>query len=108
MNGRASLSTILGAALGILVSRAPTWAHVEPTGCSGTFVTMGIRVFRADGVTAIAGGETVSPCETIVYQITVAYPTGQNFCAFQGGKIFMITPDGVKTEVTPSGGVPCL
>jgi hypothetical protein len=92
----------------LLMSAGGAWAHVEPTGCSGNFVTMGIRVFRADGVTPIAGGGTVSPCETIQYEVTVAYPPGQNFCAFEDGKIFITTPDGVTTEVTPVGGVPCL
>src|SRR5205823_3850323 len=82
------------------------------------FVTTGIRVFRADGVTEIGAGETVSPCETIQYEVDIQYP-GSPFCAFQGGKLFIQTPDQANqpctasdhsgcTDVTPAGGVPCL
>src|SRR3989442_11850974 len=94
-------------ALSVLISAASAWAHVEPLGCAGDFVTMGIRIFRADHITQIAGGETVSPCETIEYEVTVAAPGG-NTCAFQGGQVFVTTPDGVLNDVTPAGGVPCL
>src|SRR5882724_9640795 len=99
-------ATLLGAILLIATSVSVATAHVDPPGCSGNFVTLGVRVFRADGVTEIPGGGTVSPCETIEYEVTVAHVAGT--CAFQGGNLFITTPDGITTDVTPVGGVPCL
>src|SRR6185295_19413422 len=98
--------TLFGVILLIATSATVATAHVDPTGCSGNFVTTGIRVFRADGTTEIPGGGTVSPCETIQYQMSVAHVAGT--CAFQGGAMFITTPDGVQTNVTPAGGIPCL
>src|SRR5690242_1617239 len=85
----------VGVLLAGVIAPRSAWAHIDPPGCQGNFLTMGVRVFRADGTTEIAAGSTVSPCETIQYQATVAYftpPTGTPTCAFQGGDIFIKTP----------------
>src|SRR5262245_31890509 len=95
--------------LGMVSGLAPAaWAHRDPATCTSNFVTAGITLFRADGVTPISGDDTVTECETIVIVGSIAKPAGDTFCAFQGGKIFITTPDAVVHEVTPAGGVPCL
>src|SRR2546422_9889023 len=83
-------------------------AHQDPPGCATTGLAFGVAVFRADGVTPIAGNQTVSPCETVQYQFTVQYRTGTADCGFQGGSMILQTPDGVFHNTTPAGGVPLI
>src|SRR5437870_3761911 len=120
LGGRAgAVAAGLLLALGSLASPRAAWAHIDPPNCAGNFVTTGIRVFRADGVTQIGATSTVSPCETIQYEVDIQYPPAQGFCAFQGGNLFIQTPDQAGqnctatdhsgcTDVTPASGIPCL
>ena len=98
------------AALLTVLGTGGAWAHVRPTGCTGTGLSFGVTVFRADGVTQIQSGVgSVSPCETIVYVATVgARAASFNDCDFEGGSIQIQTPDGVLHDVTPVGGVPLI
>ena len=108
---RKSKPGTLGSRVGILVGLvilgiAPlARAHQDPPACSTTGVTLELTVFRADGTTVVGNG-TISPCETLVYQATLSDPAGD--CAFEGGALFITTADGVKHNVTPAGGIPCL
>ncbi len=80
-------------------------AHQDPPACSTVGVTLELTVFRADGTTPVGNG-TISPCETLVYQATLSDPAGD--CAFEGGDLFITTADGVKHNVNPASGIPCL
>src|SRR5206468_7551748 len=84
------------------------WAHQDPAGCTHPGTAIEFFTFRADGTTPISGGQTVSPCETIVYQVKLSKQTIATVCAFEAGKIFITTPDGVQHDVTPAAGVPCV
>src|SRR3989442_6737081 len=83
-------------------------AHQDPPGCATTGLAFGVAVFRADGVTPIAGNQTVSPCETVQYQFSVQYRLGTADCGFQGGTMILETPDGGFHDTTPAGGVPMI
>src|SRR2546425_267746 len=102
-------------------------AHQDRPGCSGTGVAITFEVFRADGTTSVDLSQTVSECELITYQVTLAASSEGNPCAFDGGTITITTPQGCSTnadcagppagtcvsgkcnfDVTPSGGVPCI
>src|SRR6266571_5816280 len=105
----ATLALILTGLLA-LAGSGTAWAHQDPPGCSGTGVAITFEVFRADGVTPVDLTQTVTTCETIVYSVSLA-PSGTGSgtpCAFEGGTITIITPDGIPHYVTPSGGVPCI
>src|SRR2546428_455274 len=116
MYGRGRSSSKPGTAgfrVGVLVSlfvlgAAPLpWAHQDPGACSTTGVALEMAVFHADG-TSLVGNPPISPCETIVYQLRLSVPAVGVDCAFQGGDLFITTADGVKHNVTPAGGIPCL
>src|SRR5438552_11171084 len=82
-------------------------AHQDPPDCSTTGLAFSVAVFRADGVTPVPGSGTVSPCETVQYQLTVQYRNSPD-CGFQGGTMILQTPDGVFHDTTPAGGVPLI
>jgi len=45
-------------------------------------------------VTGIVG--SITPCEPIKYQVTLSKPGGASTCAFEGGSLSVVTPDGVN------------
>jgi hypothetical protein len=75
----------------------------SPSGCQGSGVTLNFSVFFADGTTS-AAGQTLSPCETIIYQ-TQLCQAGGNQCNLQGGSLTLTLPDGSTVDVTPAGGI---
>src|SRR5438876_492839 len=83
-------------------------AHRDPSTCTKPGVTIVFTTFRADGVTEIASTDTVTPCETILYQATLSKPSDPLVCAFEAGRIFIVTPDGVSHDATPASGIPCV
>src|SRR5207253_3671362 len=89
-----------------LTGARPAAAHVDPPTCFRNFVTVGIDVFRADGVTPILPNQTVSPCETIKFRMTISKPATNDFCAFEAGQMFITLPNG-EHNVTP-GTIPCV
>src|SRR5438132_3511109 len=99
---------LLAAAMMVLGGARAAWAHQDPATCTHPGVAIVFKTFRADGVTEISGTETVSPCETIFYQVTLSRVTDPAVCAFEAGKIFITTADGVQHDVTPTTGVPCV
>src|SRR5437773_11123957 len=106
MRARASRIFITLVASFLFLGAQRAVAHQFPSGCTSTGLAFGVKVFRADGVTEFSAAQTVSPCETIVYQFSIQYRTGTNDCAFQGGTMILRTPDGVAHDTTPAGGVP--
>src|SRR2546428_7281769 len=102
MNARSNRITggLLTALLFLGAQRAA--AHDDPPGCTSEgFASGGVAVFRADGVTPIGANESIGPCETIQYQVSVQYRTGTNDCGFQGGSMILQTPDGIFHDTTP-------
>ena len=115
--------SLLATLAAVVAAGGAAWAHQDPAGCQ-TGVTVGLNIFRADGVTP-AQGNQVTPCETLVFQATVSNP---GKCAFQGGELFVLFPTRTCTtsgdcndaaggvcsngacayDVTPTGGIPCL
>lgn len=97
---------MLLAAVGFLVysNNNKAGAHIDPAGCSGTGISIGLSAFRSNGTTAITGADNVRDGELIKYKSTLAPAAGK--CAFFGGTWTIITPDGVSHDVTPGGGVP--
>ena len=73
MRARVSIVSSL-VALGVLVAAVSAWAHVDPPGCAGNFVTVGIRIFRADDLDAAgwAGGFAEVTADTTFLVIVVA------------------------------------
>src|SRR5262250_1567384 len=102
---RGMRSRILGAvAMGALLATAGNaLAHNDPSGCSATGVSIEVRVFRADGITGVAG--SVSQCEAIKYQIVLS-KSSAGACAFQHGTLTLTLPNG--TVETISNDVPCI
>src|SRR6266436_5564785 len=100
---------LLVAAMMVLGGARAARAHQDPPTCTHPGVAIEFSTFRSDGVTLISGTDTVSPCETIVYQVRLTkQQTDVTVCAFEGGKIFITTPDNVQHDVTPAAGVPCV
>src|SRR5213078_1374547 len=99
---------LLAAAMMLLGGARAAWPHQDPAGCLHPGAGIVFKTFRSDGVTEISGTETVSPCETIMYQVELTPSIDTTACAFEGGKIFITTPDGVQHDVTPPAGVPCV
>src|SRR5438445_7937340 len=91
-----------------LAGAETAWAHRDPSTCTKPGVTIVFTTFRADGVTEIASTDRVSPCETIVYEATLSKPNDPLVCAFEAGRVFIVTPDGVSHDVTPPNGIPCV
>ena len=101
------LAAALGMVFGICASDAG--GHQNPFTCTHAgSVFLDFLTFRSDGVTPVSVDETVSPCETIVYQVRLSKQTDPTVCAFEGGRIFITTPDGVQHDVTPATGIPCV
>ena len=99
---------LLAAAMMVLGGPRAARAHQDPGTCTRPGVAIAFTTFRAYGVTQIGGNDTVSPCETIFYQVRLTKQPDPTVCAFEGGKIFITTPDGVQYDVTPATGVPCV
>src|SRR6266478_9913867 len=99
---------LLVAAMMVLGGARAARAHVDPSTCNHPGVAIEFLTFRSDGVTPIQPGQTVSPCETIVYQVKLTKQDDPTVCAFEGGRIFITTADGVQHDVTPTTGVPCV
>ena len=100
---------LIGIAL-MLVSVQTAWAHVDPTGATGSGVSISLTAFRNDGVTPVLPGH-IFQCETIIYRATLAYAGTVNGVvngAIEGGTLTITTPDAVAHDVTPAGGIPCL
>jgi hypothetical protein len=101
---RSSVPLIVGFTL--LGGAVEARAQGDPDGCFGASVTLGINIFRADGLTGVVG--TVSPCETVVYRVSLNADTSSGACAFQHGTLSLTTPDGVNHTLASGGGIPCL
>src|SRR5919198_5960133 len=86
---------VLAAVMMLLGGARATWAHQDPGTCNHPGVAIEFFVFRADGTTVISATDTVSPCETIVYQVRLRKQSDPTVCAFEAGKIFITTPDSV-------------
>src|SRR6266436_5456059 len=99
---------LLVAAMMVLGGARAARAHQDPPTCTHPGVAIEFSTFRSDGVTPIQGTDTVSPCETIVYQVKLSKQSDPTVCAFQAGRIFITTADGVQHDVTPTTGVPCV
>src|SRR5438132_283623 len=102
---------LLAAAMMVLGGPRAARAHQDPGTWTGPGCAIAFTTFRADGVTQIGGNDTVRPCETIFYQVTLPKFGGggdPSICAFEAGKIFITTGDGVQHDVTPTAGVPCV
>src|SRR6266404_9643999 len=99
---------LLMAAMMVLGGARAAWAHQDPPTCTHPGVAIEFSTFRSDGVTPIQGTDTVSPCETVVYQIKLSKQSDPTVCAFQAGRIFITPSDGVQHDVTPTTGVPCV
>ncbi len=107
LSARCAMS-LLAAAMMVLGGARAARAHVDPSTCNHPGVAIEFLTFRSDGVTPILPGQTVSPCETIVYQVKLTKQNDPTVCAFEGGRIFITTSDGVQHDVTPTTGVPCV
>src|SRR5213083_343217 len=81
---------LLAVAMMLLGGARAARAHQDPSTCTHPGVGIEFFTFRCDGVTQINPSETVSPCETIVYQVKISKnpPTDATVCAFEAGKIF--------------------
>ena len=101
---RTFVPLIVGFAL--LGSARGARAQGDPDGCFGAQVSLGINIFRADGLTGVAG--TVSPCETVVYRVSLNADTSSGACAFQHGSLTLTTPDGTVHTLLSGAGIPCL
>ena len=99
---------LLVAAMMVLGGARAARAHQDPSTCTHPGVAIEFSTFRSDGVTPIGGTDTVSPCETIVYQVKLSKQNDPSVCAFEAGKIFITTADGVQHDVTPTTGIPCV
>src|SRR5882672_8284966 len=94
-----------GAFAAALFSGSIARAHEDPAGCFETGPAIIVSVFRADGVTGVAG--SVSQCETIRYRATLQKAQDlDSICAFSGGTFKLTTPDGVVHDI--SLNVPCI
>src|SRR6266436_5354812 len=107
LSARCAMS-LLAAVMMVLGGARAARAHVDPSTCNHPGVAIEFLTFRSDGVTPINPGQTVSPCETIVYQVKLTKQNDPTVCAFEGGRIFITTADGVQHDVTPTTGVPCV
>jgi hypothetical protein len=65
-----------------------------------------MTAFRADGTTPVLPN-TVTQCETIIYQATLFWGGGTAL-SFSGGTMTITTPDNVPHDATPVGGIPCI
>src|SRR5439155_26077136 len=90
---------LLAAAMMLLGGARAAWAHQDPATCNHPGVAIEFFTFRSDGVTPISGTDTVSPCETIVYQVRLTKQPDPTVCAFEAGTIFITTPDHVQRDV---------
>src|SRR5215475_6737318 len=81
------------------------WAHQDPGTCGQTGVSQQLAIFRADGTTLVGSG-TVTECETIVFQATLAKPGGSTVCAFQGGTWTLQIAN--RAPIVLSASVPCI
>src|SRR2546425_9712551 len=81
--------------LGLTLAGAPSaWAHVDPPDCNQTSPIIVLGVFFANGTTGVVG--SLSECEQIVYKVTLKKDaTDATICAFQGGVLELVTPDGM-------------
>ena len=81
------------------------FGHHDPPFCFQAGASIVISQYRADGVTGIVG--SVSECETITYRATLEKPADfDSICAFSGGVLTLVTPDGVEHTVSANG--PCI
>src|SRR5262245_37811023 len=83
-------------ALGLVAMTAvKSAAHRDPAICSQPGAALVMSTFRADGITTLTG--TASECETVVFHVRLSKPADVNsWCAFSGGTLSIITPDGVS------------
>jgi len=98
---RAAVGTLVFAIM-VLTSTGPASADQDPAGCDASGLGLSFQVFRADGTTAIGGGNTVEDGELIKYRATLSALGAPN-CAFEGGTWQITDPGGVITNL---GAVP--
>src|SRR5262249_55202369 len=75
-------------------------ADADPPGCEVGAPVLGLAVYRADGLTPIPPGGTVSVGEFIRYRTTLGY-AGSPRCGFQGGPWIIPRPDGTDVNIGP-------
>src|SRR2546425_8021888 len=83
------------------------YAHQDPPNCGAARLTLSLFVYFADGTNSPGAGGAVTPCEMLVYKGYVAIPESGS-CAFEGGQLIILTPDGEAHDATPDGGIPKL
>jgi len=77
----------------------------DPPGCFEVSPLLTVTLYRADGVNGIVG--SVSECETVNARVELRKEVeSDTICAFGGGSVSLITPDGVDHPITAN--VPCL
>lgn len=93
------------AVAGLLAAAPFAGAHEDPPGCFEFGPLLLVQVFRSDGVTGLLG--SASACETVQVRVTLSKPSeSDTICAFGGGSLTLVTPDGVQHLI--SGNVPCI
>jgi hypothetical protein len=122
-----STALLMVTAIGV----TPALAHRNPSTCSGTGVAIALDPFEDRGFCSISaapcthenegtvctqagetcllnsvGADSISQCQTIFYQATLAGFPGK--CAFSGGSLTITLPDASVVDVTPAGGIPCI
>jgi hypothetical protein len=78
--------------------------RIPPT-CASSGASLALSIYAADGKTDLTG-KSVSACEKVIYVATLS-PFPKTGCDIKGGKLMLITPDGVPHDVTP-GSIPQL
>ena len=102
-------------ALVILADGRNGWTHQEPAGCVGSTVGLSLDPPERDGDgdglpdAPMDPDSTALPLdgETIFYRARLGMGSA-SACAFEGGTLTIITPDGVHHDVTPASGIPCI
>jgi hypothetical protein len=82
------------------IGPTPARANADPPACEVGAPVLGLAVYRADGVTPIPPGGTVSVGEIIRYRATLGY-AGFPRCAFEGGTWIITRPDGTDVNIGP-------
>ena len=112
-----SRGMLLGLLVGLVIvaDGRDAWTHQDPPGCSGSTVGLSLdppqRDTDGDGLpdTPIDPDSANLPLEgeTIFYRARLSMGSAAA-CAFEGGTLTIVTPDGVAHSVTPVSGIPCI
>jgi hypothetical protein len=102
---RLSRSILLLETVMMFATGQAAMGNANPPGCFvGTGLNLGM--YSDSNATTSVIGQPLADGQTVYYRVTLSQ-SGNN-CAFQGGTITIITPDGVTHDVTPVGGIPLI